>query len=60
MTQELKDLCEKTQTSVEGMEKLVNYYIQSLGWTEEQANDYAIKLFNNGTIETIKFLGKEC
>lgn len=58
MTKELKDLCEKTQTSVEGMEKLIDYYIHSLGWSEQQACDYAATLFKNGTIEKIKFIGK--
>ena len=41
------------------MEKLVDYYIKSLGWSEEKAVNYAISLFHKGTIRKIKFLGKD-
>ena len=38
---------------------LVNYYIHSLGWTEEAALIYAIGLFHNDTIRQIKLFGKD-
>jgi len=37
----------------------VNYYINSLGWSEEEAIKYTIGLFHNGTIEQIKLIGKD-
>ena len=44
--QELKEICEKTNTRLSGMEYLVkNYYMQTLDWSERQALEYAISLF---------------
>lgn len=57
LSKELLETCKKTKTSVEGMEKLVEYYIKSLGWSEEKANEYALTLFDNGTIDQIKVIG---
>lgn len=56
---QLYDLCDETETSKAGIDYLVNYYINSLGWSEKQALKYAIELFENGTIEQIKFIGKD-
>ena len=56
---ELKEICEKTDTKLSGMEFLVDYYIKSLGWTEARALEYAIGLFHNGTITQIKLIGKD-
>lgn len=53
----LLETCKRTKTSVEGMEKLVEYYIRSLGWSEKKANEYALTLFEDGTIEKIKVIG---
>ena len=50
----LFEMCEKTNTSIDGMSKLVDYYIRSLGWSEKQACEYALGLFRNGTIQNIK------
>lgn len=55
----LYEMCEKTQTSKTGMEKLVEYYISSLGWSEEEACKYALGLFKDGTITQIKLIGKD-
>lgn len=52
-------MCEKTETSKTGMEKLVDYYINSLGWSEDQACEYALGLFHDGTITKIKLIGKD-
>lgn len=57
LSKELLEICEKTKTSVEGMEKLVEYYVESLGWSEKKANEYALALFENGTIDQIKAIG---
>ena len=56
---ELKDMCEKTNTRLSGMEYLVNYYVKSLGWSEDKAIKYAIGLFRDGTIIQIKLIGKD-
>ena len=56
---ELKETCERTETRFSGMEFLVNYYIKQLGWTEEQAIEYALGLFKDGTITAIKLLNKD-
>lgn len=56
---QLYKLCEETKTSKDGIDYLVNYYIHSLGWSEEKALEYAISLFKSGTIEKIKIIGKE-
>lgn len=59
LRQKLKEICEQTNTRLSAMEFLVNYYVNSLNWTEEQAIEYAIELFHNGTIRKIKLLGKD-
>lgn len=50
---------EETNTSKRGMEILVDYYINKLGWSEEQAYEYALGLFHDGTITQIKMFGKD-
>lgn len=50
---------EETNTSKKGMEILVDYYIKTLGWSEEQAYEYALGLFHDGTITQIKLFGKD-
>ena len=42
---QLYEMCDKTNTSRSGMDHLVNYYIKSLGWSEEEACKYALSLF---------------
>ena len=56
---ELYKICDETNTSRSGMDYLVDYYIKSLGWSEEEAVKYAIGLFKNGTIREIKLSGKD-
>ncbi len=63
-TNELKvklyKLVDDTNTSRKGIDFLVNYYIQSLGWSEDDSLRYAIKLFEDGVIDEIKVInGKE-
>ena len=53
---ELKALCEKTGTSVEGIETLMKYYTERCKWSEERAIEYIKGLFENGTIEAIKMI----
>ena len=59
-TNELKaklyKLVDDTNTSRKGIDFLVNYYIQSLGWSEDEALRYAIKLFENGVIDEIEVI----
>ena len=56
---QLYEMCDKTNTSKSGMYHLVNYYIKSLGWNEEEACKYALSLFHDGTITQIKLIGKD-
>ncbi|HEY8364825.1 MAG TPA: hypothetical protein VIK84_04555 [Haloplasmataceae bacterium] len=58
LREELKAVCEKYDTRYSGMEYLVNYYINSLKWTEKEALEYALRLFHDGTISQIKLIGK--
>lgn len=51
--------CKNTNTSIDGINLLLEYYKSSLGWNEEKAINYILKLFENGTIDTIKFIGKD-
>ena len=55
----LAEICKETDTRLSGMEFLINYYTKTLGWTEEQAYEYAIELFHDGTISQIKLFGKD-
>lgn len=59
LREQLYKLVEETKTSKKGIDYLVDYYIKSLGWSEEKALEYAISLFKNGTIEQIKVFGKD-
>ena len=55
----LKELCDETGASKEGIRKLLDYYIEGCGWTEDSAVEYVYELFENGTIDMIKALGKD-
>lgn len=55
--EKLFKLCEQHKANTEGIDYLINYYINYLGWTEEEAIKYIIELFDNGTIDKIKRLG---
>lgn len=59
LREQLYKICDETKTSRSGMDYLVNYYVNSLGWSEEEAIQYAIGLFHNGTIQQIKLIGKD-
>ncbi len=41
------------------MEILIDNYIKTLGWSEEQAYEYALGLFHDGAITQIKMYGKD-
>ena len=56
----LYEMCNKTNTSRSGMDYLVNYYIKSLSWSEEEACKYALSLFHDWTITQIKLIGNDC
>lgn len=55
----LYEMCNKTNTKRNGIDFLVNYYIESLHWSEDEACEYALGLFKNGTIQNIKLFGKD-
>jgi hypothetical protein len=54
---ELHNLIVMSKTNEEGYKKLIDYYMQSLKWSEQKAIKYCIGLFNNGTINEIKMVG---
>lgn len=54
---ELHNLIVMSKTNEEGYKKLIDYYMQSLKWSEQKAIKYCIGLFKNGTIDEIKMLG---
>ena len=54
--EELMQLCEETQTSKDGILRLLRYYTDELGWGMQASLDYTVELFKNGTIQKIKKL----
>lgn len=54
---ELHNLIVMSKTNEEGYKKLIDYYMQSLKWSEQRAIKYCIGLFKNGTIDEIKMVG---
>lgn len=54
--EELMKHCEATQTSKEGVLRLLRYYTDELGWGMQASVDYVAELFENGTIQAIKAL----
>ena len=57
--EDLKEICKQTNTSYSGIEFLLKYYQESLHWPLDRASAYVIELFENGTIDSIKVLGKD-
>lgn len=54
----LKELCDETGAREAGVEKLLDYYIEGCGWSEDSAVEYVYELFENGTIAAIMTIGK--
>ena len=57
--QKLIELCKAKGAKIQGTEHLIEYYQKALGWSEPQAVEYAIKLFEDGTIDSIMVISKE-
>ncbi len=57
--QKLNELCKAKGAKIQGIEHLIEYYIKSLGWTEQQAFEYVLKLFEDGTIDSIMIISKK-
>lgn len=49
----LKELCAETGAREAGVERLLDYYIEDCGWSEDSAVEYVCELFENGTIDII-------
>lgn len=58
LRKKLAAICERTRTRLSGIEVLLKYYTETCGWTEEEALNHTIGLFENGTIDQIKLFGK--
>lgn len=56
--EELYKICDETNTRRSGIDHLLAYYQSSCNMTEQEAIDYTIGLFKNGTIDQIKLFGK--
>ena len=48
-----KELCAETGAREAGIKKLLDYYIESCGWSEDSAVEYVYELFEDGTIDAI-------
>ena len=57
--QKLIELCKAKGAKIQGIEHLIEYYQKSLGWTKQQAIEYALKLFKDGTIDSITVISKK-
>ena len=57
--EKIKKLCKEKGAKIQGIELLIEYYQKSIGWSEPQAVEYAIKLFEDGTIDSIMVISKE-
>lgn len=57
--QKLIEFCKAKGAKIKGITHLIEYYQKSLGWSEQQAVEYAIKLFEDGTIDSIMVILKE-
>ena len=55
----LNELCKQKGAKIQGIEHLIEDYQKSLGWTEQQAIEYALKLFEDGTIDSIMIISKK-
>lgn len=52
--EQVMQYCEDTQTSKDGILRLLRYYTETLGWGMQASLDYVAELFENGTIQQIK------
>ena len=59
LRKKLEAICERTKTDLTGIKALLKYYTDTCGWTEEEALNHTIELFENGTIDQIKLFGKD-
>lgn len=55
----LQRLCDTYGRDINCFNKLLEYYQKSLGWSEQEAYEYVIDLFVDGTIKQIDELVKE-
>lgn len=54
--EELLERCAKEGISQKAIHTLLDYYTDNLEWSMQRAVDYAVELFENGTIALIKSL----
>ena len=54
--EELLERCVKEGISQKAIHTLLDYYTDNLEWSMQKAVDYAVELFENGTITLIKSL----
>ena len=49
----LKELCAEAGAREARVGKLLDYYIDGCGWSEDSAVEYVYELFENGTIDMV-------
>lgn len=60
LRKEVEEYCEKTNTRPSGINYLVHeYYMKTMGQSEEAALKHVVTLFKDGVIEQIKLIGKD-
>lgn len=57
--QKLIEFCKAKGAKIKGIAHLIEYYKKSLGWSEQQAIEYALKLFEDGIIDSIMVISKK-
>ena len=55
----LKILCTEAGSREAGVEKLLDYYIDVCGWSEDSAVEYVCELFENSTIDMIMSINEK-
>lgn len=55
----LKELCTETGACEAGVERLLNYYIDGCGWSEDSGVEYVYELFENGTIDALMMISEK-
>ena len=55
----LKELCAEAGASEAGIERLLDYYMDGCGWSEDSAVEYVYELFENGTIDALMMISEK-
>lgn len=59
LEKKLQEIINKSDAKSEGIEYLLKYYQKSLHWSKKKAIEYTLKLFEDGTIDSIIVISKK-